>query len=139
VNYDQARQIEATGKWNWTTMNDGAIRTAAPCAYPDFEWPSRFDPINLPKPTGRARCDHDTREQAERHHYDDEVRRVRIQKLDLDTLRARHRCAFEGCPRWEDYRAHWPGGYRVDSLCGEHAERSAELRPFVPGMQVIHS
>jgi hypothetical protein len=145
MNYDEARQLgpdepEASGKWNWTTMNDGAIRTAPPCAYPDFEWPEHFDPLNPPTPTGRPRCDHDSREDAELHYWDDQVSRVRILALDLDAIRERRRCAFDD-GEWETHRASWPGGYVVDSLCERHAYPGhvRSLHPFVSGMRVIHS
>ena len=142
MNYDQARQIEATGKWNWSSMNDKIIRTASPCAYPDFEWPEHLSAnvADWPKPTGRPRCDHDTQEEAERHYYDAQIARVHILALDLDTIRERRRCAFDD-GEWETHRANWPGGYAVDSLCSRHSsiDHVRSLHPFIPGLQVIHS
>lgn len=87
------------------------------------------------------RCDHETREEAERHHWRHEIAQVRLRKLDLDRIRERERCDWPGCPNWEDYQAHWPGGYRVDSLCTAHAtlETVVELHPFEPGISSIHS
>ena len=135
VNYEEARQIgpngPAPGKWNWSNFNDtvqDAPFTAAPCAWPDFE-------------SGRRRCDHDTREEAERHHWEYEVARVQFHRLDLDTLRGRQRCDVPECQNWEDYRTSWPGGFRSDALCTGHANREGvtTIHPFVPGMQSIHS
>lgn len=143
MNYDQARQLgadsEAPGKWNWTTMNDGVVWTAPPCAYPEYDWPDHFDVLNPPRPTGRPRCDHDTREEAERHYWEDRRDHIREERLDLDTIRERRRCDVPDCPDWEDWRMHWPGGYLVDSLCDRHRFESAVLHPFTPGLQVIHS
>jgi hypothetical protein len=143
MNYDEARQLgkdsEAPGKWNWSSMNDRVIRTASPCAYPDYQWPVHFDVLNPPTPTGRERCDHDTREEAERHYYDAQVHGIRMEQLDLDSIRERRRCAVAECPNWEEWRAHWPGGYSIDSLCQQHHDRAASLHPFVPDLQVIHS
>lgn len=144
MNYDQARQIEATGKWNWTTMNDGVVRTARPCYFPDFDWDAptvteavmRGEPVH---PTGRERCDHDTRVDAERHYHEDWLARIREEHLDLDTIRERRRCDVPDCNEWEDWRLHWPDGYVVDSLCDKHRFKSGVLHPFTPGLQVIHS
>jgi hypothetical protein len=135
MNYEQAREIgpdgPAPGKWNWTNFNDSVAPnpyTVAPCAWPDFTWPE--PPLDKPisqwpkvTPTGRERCDHDTREEAERHHWKYELGRVRLVKLDLDAIRERHRCAVEDC------------------LCEEHATFNTvvELHPFVPGVRSIHS
>ena len=145
MNYEQARQLgpdsEAPGKWNWTTMHDGQIATAPPCWYPDIDWltVSEFENVGL---TGRQRCDHDTKEEAERHQWRDELAHVRLEKLDLATARQRLRCDVPDCPDWEDYRAEWPGGWgRFDSLCAWHAtfDQVVELHPFSPDRQVIHS
>ena len=160
MNYEEARQIgpsgPAAGKWNWTNMNDSvqeAPFTVAPCAWPDFDWPP-FDPkkalADQPKvtPTGRERCDHDTREEAERHHYDYELAGVRIQRVDLSTARSRSKCDVPDCQNWERYQAFWPGGFVVDSLCSPHrfakpGENQPEalrlIHPFVPGSRTIHS
>lgn len=150
MNYEEARQIGPTGpapgKWNWSTRNDDRIWTSAPCAWPDFVWPD--PPLDKPMsewpkvtPTGRERCDHDTREEAERHHWHDELGRVQLRKIDLDTARQRGRCDVAGCPNWEDYQTRWPDGYQSDSLCEEHATHQTvvALHPFTPGAQVIHS
>lgn len=122
-------------------MNDDVIRTAPPCFYPDHDWDEGavYEAHRMPEMVGRPRCDHDSRLEAERHYYDDQIARIRVEELDLDLLTTRNRCDFDGCARWEDYRAVWPDGYRIDSFCGEHAYKSVELHPFTPGMQVIHS
>ena len=142
MNYDEARQLgpesEAPGKWNWTTMNDRVIRTAPPCAWPDFDdWPS--DPMAKTEPTGRQRCDHDTREDAERHHWTYELDELRIAPVDLDLIRDRHRCSVPDCTEWETHRAH--GAWSLDFLCDRHANRAGleSIHPFAPGSRVIHS
>lgn len=153
MNYDEARQLgaesENPGAWNWTTMNDGHIRTAAPCAWPDFDWSSVTNEAILAgtvQPTGRERCDHETREEAERHQYDAALAKVTIDKLDLDDIRERRRCHGpgadrQGCREWETHRANWHDGYRIDSLCADDAtvEVVRLIHPFVPGLRSMHS
>lgn len=152
MNYEEARQIgpggPVPGKWNWTNRHDGHISTIEPCAWPDYERPG-IDPVTATyigwAPTGRERCDHDTREEAERHHHTAALARVTIDVLDLDDIRERRRChhrgSGDGCREWETHRANWHDGYRWDSLCEEHAtfDMVAAIHPFVPGMQKIHS
>lgn len=158
MNYEEARQIgkdgPAPGKWNWTNMNDSVQPnpyTIAPCAWPDFEWPPYDYTRSLqdqPKvtPTGRERCDHDTREEAERHHWEANVAAVTIRRVDLKTARSRSKCDVPGCDNWERYQAQWPDGYIVDSLCARHGGpdrvegNPVELiHPFVPGTRIVHS
>lgn len=131
MNYEEARQIGPDGpnpgKWNWTNYNDSIAEhpyTVPPCIS-----------------ANGIRCDHETREEAERHHWRYEVANVHLHQLDLDRIRERQRCDWPGCPNWEDYQAHWPDGYRVDSLCTAHAtlETVVELHPFEPGISSIHS
>ncbi len=148
MNYDQARQLgeesDAPGKWNWSTMNDGVIRTAPPCWFPDFVWP-KDDPEGIItgkiRPSGRPRCDHDTREEAERHHWRHEIDNTEIRQIDLDAARERRRCDYPGCPEWETYRSHVRGWGYGDSMCDAHANRASlgEMHPFHPGTRVIHS
>jgi hypothetical protein len=141
VNYDQARQ-NTDGGWAWTSMNDGRIRTAGGCV----TWPEG-EPVTIedalgpnPKPMGPPHS-HATKEEAERCHWRYELGKVRLERLDLGTLRQRGRCDVPECPNWEDSRACWPDGYRVDALCEEHAtvETVIALHPFEAGMQEIHS
>lgn len=153
MNYDEARQLgadsDSPGKWNWTTMNDGRIRTASPCAWPDYDWSSVPVEVILAgtaSPTGRERCDHDTREAAERHQYDAALAKMTIDRLELDDIRARRRCDApgddgKGCREWESWRANWHDGYRFDHLCDDHADRAtvALIHPFVPGIRSMHS
>jgi hypothetical protein len=158
MNYDQARQLgqesDAAGKWNWTSMNDGVVRTAPPCAYPDYEWPERFDPLNPPMPTGRLRCDHDTQEEAERHHWRSEMGHARLTEIDLDTADEQHRCQAKPGPRiphqtkppdapcreWASYVITLPGIAGVQFyVCAAHTTQLPNLYPFTPGLQVIHS
>ncbi len=148
MNYDQARQLaegsDAPGKWNWSTMNDGVVRTASPCYYPDFDWNtvSTFEVVIAGfKPTGRPRCDHDTREEAEHHYWVHELDRTTIRLLDLDAIHERRRCDFTGCREWETHRAHAAGWGYSDSLCDTHANRASleGMHPFHPGTRVIHS
>lgn len=144
MNYDEARQIKESGKWNWTTKNDGAVRTAPPCYYPDFDWDASavreaVERGERVEPLGRERCDHGDRLAAEQHYWESQLHGVREERLDLDAIRERRRCAVADCSEWETWRMHWPGGYVVDSLCDQHRYESGNLHPFRPGMQVIHS
>ena len=148
MNYEQARQIgpggPAPGKWNWTNMNDRRVSTTTPCYYPDFDWAGQRILQDIAEglriePTGRERCDHDTQEEAERHHYDYELSRVKLVKIDLTTARQQNRCDVPECPNWANWEAVWPGGYVRDSLCQEHYNESPTLHPFRSGVQVIHS
>ena len=150
MNYDEARQLGASsdspGKWNWSSRNDDHIRTASPCAWPDFVWPKNVIDYSTIKPTGRDRCDHDTREEAEHHQYDAALAKVTIDLLALDDIRERRRCDAagddgKGCREWETHRANWYDGYRTDHLCDDHANviAVAEIHPFIPGMRSMHS
>lgn len=148
MNYEEARQLgaksDAPGKWNWSNRNDDRISTASPCAWPDFEWPP-LDPTDpwgaKVTPTGRERCDHDTREEAERHQYDAALTKVTIDLLILDDIHQRRRCDAPDCREWETHRANWHDGYRFDHLCDDDADVAvvAVIHPFVPGMSRIHS
>ena len=146
MNYDEARVLgpdsDAPGAWNWTTRNDGVIRTAPPCAWPDFDWSSvPFSDILAATvtPAGRARCDHASREEAELHHWTHELDSIRIEPIDLATVRERRRCDVPGCSEWQTHqgRAAW----LAPDLCDAHANRAGlELvYPFVPGLQEVHS
>jgi hypothetical protein len=153
VNYEQARQIgpdgPAPGKWNWTNLNDSvqpAPYTIAPCAWPDFKWPP-FDPSrsldeqSKVTPTGRERCDHDTQEEAERHHWQYELSHVSPHPIDKATVRQLDRCDHPGCNEWADYTMRWPDSYRQETVCTKHltVESLVERHPFTPGLQAIHS
>lgn len=124
MNYEAARQRESNGRWNWTNMRDGRIWTLLPCGYGALG----------------TTCDHETKEQAERHHYDHELAGVRFEQLDPDR-RLIHRCDVESCRELETQHAVWPDGYTFDSVCDAHAnsETVAGLHPFEPGIEVIHS
>ena len=148
MNYDEARMLapdtDAPGRWNWTTMNDGVIRTAAPCHYPDFDWDAvASDEVLAPgfHPTGRPRCDHLTREEAERHYWRHELDTTKIEPVDLDAIHERRRCDYPGCKEWEEYRTRVKGWGYGDSLCERHANRVSleEIHPFILGTRVIHS
>lgn len=147
MNYEQARQIgpdgPAPGKWNWTNANDSiapAPYTVEPCAYPDSPIPAGWVFGQPLERTGRERCDHETREDAERHHYEHEISHVRIEPIEGDARELR-RCAYPACTQWQSSRAWWPGGYRFDPLCFHQAtiEVVRELNPFRPGIAITHS
>lgn len=134
MNYEQARQIgpngPAPGKWNWTNFNDGIAPnpyTIAPCRDPDL---------------GKERCDHDTRQEAERHHWRYEMALVQLVPFDAVGARERYRCDVSDCPNWEDFYTRWPDGYRMDHLCLDHAtfQDVVKLHPYDEReVQVIHS
>ena len=137
MNYDEARQLR-DGGWRWTTMNDGIIRAAAPC----MTILRQFDPGAPFKPLEDgdfSLCPpHPTREDAEQHFYDHCLAGL-VQVED----EAAHRCAA-GCGEWTNKCLENRGLYgifRAIFLCNEHRtpEKVAELRPFEPGIQLIHS
>ena len=136
MNYDQARQIgpggPAPGKWNWSSMNDGlndgAAYTAAPCREPE---------------PGKARCDHDTQEEAERHRWLYELSAMQPTPVDKDAARELQRCDVAECPNWADYSMSAPFyiNPRQNWLCTKHLhpESLQALHPFTPGLASIHS
>ena len=66
MNYDEARQTK-DGIWHWTTMNDGLVRTCPPCIQMTDVPIEDLGHI----PVGvLGRCEHATKEEAERHFYD---------------------------------------------------------------------
>lgn len=125
MNYEEARQFE-NGKWNWTNYNDSVNRD-----YAYVIWPCR-DPA-----PDKKRCDHDTREEAERHHWEWEIEHTRIEPWDEESASDRLRCRVKGCPAWQTRTAFWPDGFRAEPLCDEHGP--ADVWPFEPGMRSIHS
>jgi hypothetical protein len=137
MNYEEARQLgetsDAPGKWNWSNRNDDHIYTAAPCAWPDFV-------VMSIKPTGRERCDHDTREEAERHHWNAEADGMDWRPIDQDTTRTLQRCDFPECQNWSTATG-WAGGWVRGTYCDDHANADSyrSANPFIPGMQELHS
>lgn len=137
MNYDEARELP-TGGWHWTSMNDGVIRTCPPCI--SFREPFDHDnPMKPVAPENIVRCEpHATKEDAERHFYDSCLATLRE-----STWTAARKCE-RGCGTWADKSLGDPGmgGYFSDVfLCDFHrnAESVAELRPFKPDIQVVHS
>jgi hypothetical protein len=124
MNYDEARQRQSDGRWDWTTMNDGAIRRKGRCR--DHE------------------DGHATRLEAVECYWDycfDRLREVSI----IDTQR---RCAAEGCREWTSRGVEAPGlGSLIPMTLLCEAHRAAEtLRSVLLGIhppsehaQVIHS
>ena len=118
MNYDQARQRQSDGRWNWTTFNKriGTFRSG-PCR--DHE------------------DGHATKEDAERHFYDDGLADVRESKSS----------SWHGCAVCDAPTKNWIGSPGMDGaipktpLCDEHRTREqlAELHPFRPGMSLMHS
>mgnify|MGYP001608649807 FL=1 len=139
MNYAEARQLEGGG-WHWTTMNDGIVRTSAPCLQID----EHFDPANTynpPKSENLHRCQpHQTREEAERHFYDYCLEQARVH-VHADEMR---KCII--CQAWTDAgmgnNQMWLGIRPVD-LCEKHLTKEflALAVPFPPegGISIIHS
>lgn len=133
MNYDEARPLK-DGGWHWTTMNDGMVRTAAPCI--QIELTKEPIPRIAGEPTF---CPpHETREAAERHFYDH-----CLGSLSEATSSHAERCAT-GCGEWTDKALEnrgLSGYFRATWLCDEHRtkEKVAELHPFKPGIQLVHS
>ena len=138
MNYDEARQLSEGGGWHWTTKNDGVVRTAQPCV--TILRP--FDPLNpfAPlRPGDVKRCEpHATREEAERHYYD-----WSLGNLAEAEFQSAEKCEA-GCGTWTN-RALGNSGligyFRSVFLCDFHRRPDvvAELRPFEPGISVVHS
>jgi hypothetical protein len=144
MNYDEARQLGASsnapGKWNWSSRNDDHIRTASPCAWPDFVWPKNVIDYSTIIATGRERCDHDTREDAERHHWNDTAESMDWRPIDQDMTRTLDRCDFPECKAWSTVTA-WSRGWIRGIYCADHANADSYrlAHPFAPGSQEVHS
>lgn len=144
MNYEQARHIgsegPAPGAWNWTTARDGAIWTSHPCAWPDSPIPADWQPGQELVRTGRERCDHATREEAERHHWDAEIADAPLVAVDVDRADAQYRCRYPECRAWATHAIHWDG-FAWDDVCPEHTGEDARrvIRPFTLGLRVVHS
>lgn len=113
MNYYEARQRK-DGVWHWTVMNDNVLRPSQPCT---------------------EDCQHQTREEAERHFYEYEVANLRTQEFE-----AWHKCEAEGCETLTNKVMTPRHGGGVD-LCDVHrtAEQYRVLRPFKAGVQIISS
>ena len=133
VNYDEERQTKG-GHWHWTTMNDGVVRTCPPC----------IQVAEVPiKDLGRvpvevlSRCSHATKEEAERHFYDDCLGRVTERGSEhwMD-------CGVCGAPT-----KRMLGNMDLSSLfhsepfCDEHLSEDSlkQLHPFETGIYLMHS
>lgn len=116
MNRYEARQ-RTDGRWDWTVENDGFIHRAGPCDLHDDG--------------------HSTKEEAERHFYQDQIKSLReVQVGTEDTL---HRCQFMGCttfscrglvaPRWVEMPT-W--------LCERHFTKEcfSNIHPFKPGIVI---
>jgi len=130
VNYEQARQLgkdsDAPGCWNWSLRNDDVIYTTWPCHNPTPE---------------RERCDHETREEAERHHWEAQAAAIEWHPFDVDAALTLHRCDFPGCGSWADGSYAWFHGWEQGEFCVAHSTPEAwrEANPFTPGHSEIHS
>lgn len=147
MNYEQARQLgadsDAPGKWNWSNHHDDSIYTMAPCDWPDYARPP-FDVVRLEyvgwNPTGRERCDHDTREEADRHHYEHEAATLDWRPIDQDMTRTLQRCDVPDCKGWSTATA-YGGGWHRGTFCAVHATADGYrlAHPFLAGTQEVHS
>jgi len=138
MNYDQARQTK-DGGWHWTTMNDGVVRTAAPCIrfLKPFDYSKPFEPA---KPEDIERCTpHATQEEAERHFYD---YCFEAENIHENTTANWMDCAKCGAPtkRLLGNRS-MSQTIQQEALCDEHfsIETLRELHPFRREMTLMHS
>ena len=140
MNYDKAREVPGKG-WHWTTMNDGIVRTAEPCSRHVGD---ESDPMWYMKPSNESdwqRCEpHATRDEAERHFYDWCLETVAETRMGDQQLR----CRMPDCAEWTDTVLGNLQDERLfngDPLCEAHRTREvlAQIRPFEPGMELIHS
>lgn len=115
MNYEQARQRESDGRWDWTVRNDDRIWATGPC--------------------GEHTDGHATAEEAERHFYDWEVANLKPYTI----AGALHPC--EICQAWSDGGLGTPDGFGGPILCAAHrnADGYQQVRPFAPGLTLIHS
>ena len=140
MNYDEARQLK-DGGWHWTTMNDGVVRTAAPCVRHVGD---ESDPLWYMQPSKAedwAYCEpHETQEDAERHFYEWCLENVTEQKYTTKQL-----CSVEGCDEWSQFAL---GNNELGrffglgpNLCDAHRNREhlATLRPFHSPIRSVHS
>lgn len=132
MNYEEARQIAedgpAPGKWNWTNLNDSIAPypyTIAPCGIAAGE-----------------RCDHDTREEAERHRYEWIAERLQEGTLAEEQRPCELPLGDRTCGQWTQHYLQpfgEAGAWAI--LCDEHrtAEGWRAVNPFRAEVQVIHS
>lgn len=119
MNYYQPRQVVEpdrpdTGKWRYTSMNDGAVWAVGYC---------------------REDCPgHDTPEEAYQH----QTAYLLDRRLKLDgQWDTQHRCAYEGCGEWTDRFAEvW---HRPFDLCDQHRTREIVAELFGTVGDVISS
>ena len=135
MNYDEARQTK-DGVWHWTTMNDNVVRTAAPCIQLE-DIP--IEEIGTKTINVLGRCNHVTKEEAERHFYEYCFEPEQIRE---DTNMHWLDCAKCGAPtkRLLGNRGLW-SLINQDPLCDEHfgVEILKELHPFHINIKLIHS
>lgn len=143
MNYDEARQVvtgpDSLGGWRWTTMNDGVIRTAAPCRR--YTGPVRTVAEMMREPvkgTDFTTCEpHASKEEAERHFYD----------YSLEQVEERD-CSWTSCSAHCGNPANKTLGnlgmalyFQPTPLCDQHRSREEliALYPFKTGIALIHS
>lgn len=146
MNYDEARQIAPTpdslGGWHWTTMNDGRIRTAAPCRLYTGPVRSVADMMRAPvRGSDFTTCaPHETREEAERHFYDYSREEAMAHEVDISWSNCRY-------PECKNPANHALGVGRLDlfgsltPLCDDHRNANGweAANPFYTPMFLMHS
>lgn len=147
MNYEQARERKADGRWDWTNMRDGLIWATDYCAgfKPYAEICAALGMPNSPKAAERHdrykdkyhTDGHATREEAERCHYDYQIDHAREFKIGPDTQR---KCAYPDCEAWTQNGLQI-GNYELYLLCDGHRDRDGleRVAAFKPGAQEIHS
>lgn len=118
MNYYAARQRK-DGRWDWTVMNDGVIRRCGPCSH-------HMD-------------GHATKEEAERHFYDNELNNLR----DVwSNSNAQMKCEVKSCGAWTQEGLVSTHLFLTPIwLCDVHrdAEEIELIHPFSPGTEIWSS
>lgn len=143
MNYSQARQMrgpdgQPTGKWHWTTMNDGHVRPDGYCSpwetCPECHGNSWMF-VGGPKAAERrcVRCDstgvvkradpcpgHDTPEAAAEHY-----RQYLLDNVTYDGRMSNQQQKCRVCGAWTSGLAQVPFASRLWVLCDEHRTRES--------------
>lgn len=114
MRYYEARQ-RIDGHWAWTYHEDDIIYTDSPC-------------VDEP-------CEHKTREDAERHYYYHEIKKLTEAVLSEKTM---HECEYTDCEALTHIGLKSPMLFEFPILlCDKHrtARHVMEIRPFTPNLK----
>lgn len=151
MNYEQARQRQDDGRWDWTSMRDGKIWPGGYCVgWPTNEdiqmmsvYPGQYPTEEMLRTREKYHTDgHATKEEAERCYYDFEVDRLhQVDVIRPGVVDGRVPCDVVSCLRYTDKGLQAPGGAPAVPLCGFHRTTAGykATRPFRPGIWRAHS